>query len=269
MTPAQCRQRFAAALMGAALGAYSASPAAAVTITVDPPPDTPLTYSSALTTLPDEHLTFIPAPPSALNGDQYTVFGASAVIGQAGGAVLLQTTQHDNYRSFSLPPERPATLMSAPVAFGQCNPTYDSEFDENYVGPGSVFQDPSRPAGNYIMIYEAENHCPGGSNQFAYFATIGFARSDDYGLTWPKPGAARRRPILAIPTSEPTAVGSPAMGDAIPSAFVTPTHIYVVYRDVPQPNANPPPVSPGNRPGGPGWPRQSHPSQQWLRRWRL
>ena len=51
--------------------------------------------------------------------------------------------------------------MTAAWSFTTCKATYDPEFDLNYASPGSVVQDPTRPAGNFIMIYEAENHCPG------------------------------------------------------------------------------------------------------------
>src|ERR1035438_2795574 len=59
-------------------------------------------------------------------------------------------------------------VLQSPVAFTSCNPAYDTEFDENYAAPGSVIQDPTLPAGNLFMLYEAENHCPGGVNQQPY-----------------------------------------------------------------------------------------------------
>ena len=73
--------------------------------------------------------------------------------------------------------------MAPPTAIDQCNPTYQTEFDGNYAAPGSVVQDPTLPPGNLIMLYEAENHCPGGVNQQPFYATVGFARSSDNGKT--------------------------------------------------------------------------------------
>jgi hypothetical protein len=68
-------------------------------------------------------------------------------------AVVLETT---DLQTFTFASGYSSQVMSVPVRFTTCNPTYDSEFDENYAGPGSVVQDPTRPAGNLIMIYEAE-----------------------------------------------------------------------------------------------------------------
>ena len=36
----------------------------------------------------------------------------------------------------------------------------------------SVVQDPTLPSGNVMMLYEAENHCPGGVNQQPFYATV-------------------------------------------------------------------------------------------------
>ena len=47
-----------------------------------------------------------------------------------------------------------------------------AEFDENYAAPGAVLQDPTLPGGNLMMLYEVENHCPGGVNQQPYYATV-------------------------------------------------------------------------------------------------
>jgi hypothetical protein len=56
-------------------------------------------------------------------------------------------------------------MMFPPFDFTHCNSAYDTEFDENYAAPGTVVQDPTRPTGNLIMLYEAENDCPGGIHQ--------------------------------------------------------------------------------------------------------
>jgi hypothetical protein len=131
--------------------------------------------------------------------------------------------------------------MVPPVNFVSCNPTYDTEFDENYAAPGSVLQDPTRSAGHYVMIYEAENHCPGGTWEFQFYNTTGFATSSDYGRTWPAPVASEfghndRRPVLKLNVAEPTTTPtSPmSMGNGIPAAFIDKTargehYIYVTY----------------------------------------
>jgi len=82
---------------------------------------------------------------------------------------------------------------------------------------------PTLPAGNLMILYEAENHCPGGVNQQPFYATIGFARSSDNGKTWPAPatgplGNAARHPVLKSNELEPSTPHT-AMGDAIPSGF--------------------------------------------------
>jgi len=114
-------------------------------------------------------------------------------------------------------------------------------FDLNYAAPGSVVQDPTLPAGHLIMIYEAENHCPGGVWQHDFYATVGFARSSDGGKTWPDPidaelGGLDRHPILKNPIPEPMTPENPtiAIGNAIPSAIVSTNDshdslLYVVY----------------------------------------
>ena len=176
--------------------------------------------SPYLVNLPDEHTTFIPPASSSA---PYLVFGASKISGGNNGAVVLQTTDLSTFTFVASLGYNPQ-VMSPPVAFTACNPTYDTEFDENYAAPGSVVQDPTLPSGNLIMIYEAENHCPGGVNQQPYYATVGFARSSDNGKTWPPSangalGNAARRPVLVSNEPEPSTPHTP-MGNAIPSAFV-------------------------------------------------
>ena len=88
------------------------------------------------------------------------------------------------------------------------------------------------------MIYEAENHCPGGVNQIPFYATAGFARSSDNGKTWPAPvsgmlGGPSRHPVLQSSAPQPTTPHG-YMGDAIPSAFVDKNanneyYLYVTY----------------------------------------
>ena len=135
--------------------------------------------------------------------------------------------------------------MGSPLAMPDCDPAYDTEFDENYAAPGSVVQDPTRPPGNLIMIYEAENHCPSGIHEHNFYATVGFARSSDNGRTWPPPangefGNADRHPILKQVDPEPAAVNEP-MGDALPSAFVDindkgEAYLYVTYGHAERPS---------------------------------
>ena len=190
--------------------------------------DQPLTYPSDLTTLPDEHTTFI---PPASGSDTYLVFGAT--IPKTGGGLALTTR---DLHAFTLASGYPNPVISPTLDFTTCKPTYDPEFDLNYSAPGSVLQDPTRASGNLIMIYEAENHCPGAVWQQPFYVTVGFARSSDNGKTWPQPvdselGGADRYPILKGSVPEPTTPEKPqmALGDALPSAFIEGTSIYVVY----------------------------------------
>jgi hypothetical protein len=176
--------------------------------------------SPYLLNLPDEHTTII--PPISGSGP-YLLFGASRVSGgpAGAGAVVLQSTDLAN---FIFATGYTSPVLESPVAFSSCDPNYATEFDENYAAPGSVLQDPTLPAGNLIMLYEAENHCPGGVNQQPFYATVGFAGSTDNGATWPGPangplGNAARYPVLKSSESEPS-TPHPPMGDAIPSGFV-------------------------------------------------
>src|SRR5580698_9708865 len=120
-------------------------------------PDTTLSYPRSLVNLPDEHTTFM--PPASPTGP-YLLFGASNLFrGGHFGAVVLKTTDLKNF-DFATALGYNLQVMSGPVPMlGQCNPAYVTEFDGNYAAPGSVVQDPTLPAGNFIMIYEAENHC--------------------------------------------------------------------------------------------------------------
>jgi|GEM_PF-2709636 len=199
------------------------------TITMSVGADEALNYPSNLPSLPDEHTTIFPPAPSS---STYRFFASSSLTGGNSGTVVLETT---DLQTFTFASGYSSQVMSVPVRFTTCNPTYDSEFDENYAGPGSVVQDPTRPPGNLIMMYEAENHCPGGVWQQPFYATVGFARSADNGKTWPPPanaefGNVNRYPVLKLPAPEPAAEPSPAaMGNAIPSAIVDGNYLYVTY----------------------------------------
>jgi hypothetical protein len=165
----------------------------------------------------------------------YLVFGASNITktGQF-GAVVLQTT---DLKTFDFAPLAGYNdqVMAGPVPLlGQCNSAYLTEFD-GYAAPGSVVQDPTLPPGNFIMIYEAENHCSDGSFNVPFYATAGFARSSDSGRTWPAPingvsGGPARHPILQISDPQPS-VPHDYEGDALPSAFadLDADHNYYLY----------------------------------------
>lgn len=199
--------------------------------------DRPTTIPTGqLTTFPDEHVTFMP-----LGGTDYLVFGSSGLQGGTGGAVVLQTQDLKTF-NFATALGYNEQVMTPPFAFTSCNPNLadNTEFDENYVGPGTVVQDPTLPTGNLIMIYEAENHCPGGQNQFDYYATSGLARSSDNGKTWPAPidaalGGPNRYPALIGPTPEPSSPNNMNLGNAIPTAFVDGNYLYIVYENVEAP----------------------------------
>ena len=204
-------------------------------ITMSVGADEALSYPSNLPSLPDEHTTiFQPAPGS----NAYLFYASTSLTGGYSGTVPLQTGDLQN---FAFASGYANQVMTVPVHFNTCNATYNAEFDENYAGPGSVVQDPTLPPGNLIMIYEAENHCPGGVWQQPFYATIGFARSADNGRTWPQPanaefGDAERYPVLKLSAPEPAAEPSPAgMGDAIPSAIVDGDYLYVTYVAPPGP----------------------------------
>jgi len=201
--------------------------------------DQSLTYPHSppapyLDDLPDEHTTFL---PPASGSSSYLVFGASRISAGTGGAVVLQTMDLKTF-TFATSLGYNPQVMAPPIDIMACNSSLDTEFDEGYAAPGSVVQDPTLPSGNLIMLYEAENHCPGGVNQLPYYATVGFARSSDNGKTWPAPangpqGNAARHPVLQSDEPQPS-VAHPSIGDAIPSAFVDKSadgnnYLYVTY----------------------------------------
>jgi uncharacterized protein (TIGR03437 family) len=189
-----------------------------------------------LVDLPDEHTTVIPPASST---SPYLIFGASKLSGGTGGAVVLQSTDLKTF-AFATAQGYNRQVFAPPLAIEQCDPKYQTEFDGNYAAPGSVVQDPTLPPGNLIIIYEAENHCPGGVVNPDFYATIGFARSSDNGKTWPAPingpnGGPARHPALQNSIPQPTSAHGP-LGDAIPSAFVDKSasgdyYLYVVYGD--------------------------------------
>jgi hypothetical protein len=197
--------------------------------------------------LPDEHSSFL---PPATAGATYTFFEAARVSGST-GAVVLQAS--NDLQTWSLAPGYTSPVLGSPKPFGQCasvsDPAYlNTLFDENYAAPGSVVQDPTLPVGNLMMIYEGENHCRQDAamvwhNVQPYYATAGFARSSDNGVTWPAPGltpGTLRYPIIGGPDPKPAydAASVTAVGDAIPSAYVKGSCLYVVYAHHPAPDAS-------------------------------
>jgi hypothetical protein len=198
-------------------------------------PDQALSYPANMNIVPDEHTTIIPPSPGS---STYLIFAAGNTAPTVGGTVALQSF---DLRTFVPAAGYTNPLMPPPVTFTKCNPAYDSEFDENYSSQGSVLQDPTLPPGNLMMFYEAENHCPGGVSQQPFYATVGFARSSDNGVTWPPPangplGGPDRYPVLRLAAPEPASEPVPAsMGNALPAAFVDKNYVYVTYVAPPGP----------------------------------
>jgi uncharacterized protein (TIGR03437 family) len=195
-------------------------------------PDQTLSYPISLANLPDEHTTLI--PPASPTGP-YLLFGASNISkGGQFGAVVLQSTDLKNF-AFATALGYNQQVMAGPMPLlGQCNSAYLTEFD-GYAAPGSVVQDPTLPAGNFIMIYEAENHCSDGMFNVPFYATAGFARSSDSGKTWPAPingvlGGPARHPVVESSDPQPS-IPHGYEGDALPSAFVDldADHNYYLY----------------------------------------
>jgi len=188
----------------------------------------------------DEHPTFF---PPAASGAPYLVFGAASTSVSSGiwGAAVLQTTDLKTF-TFATSLGYNSPVLTSPVSYTQCNPTYDATWDENYAAPGSVLQDPTLPAGNLIMLIDAEQHCPGGVWQRPFYISVGFARSSDNGKTWPAPeigalGGPSRHPILQSPEPQPT-VPHKDLGNGIPTGFVDKSasgdyYLYVAYTDFP------------------------------------
>jgi hypothetical protein len=210
-------------------------------------PDLTPSYPSSLANLPDEHTTFMPVFPGR-NGNwhpdtgPYLLFGASNISVGEYGALALQTSDLNNFDFATGLGYDPQLLLTAPNGFSKCNSADNTEFDENYAAPGSVVQDPTLPPGNFIMIYQAENHCPGGVFNVDFYATIGLARSSDGGRTWPAPnngvlGGPGRYSVLQSADPQPSSPHT-FEGDAIPSAFVDRAadhndYLYVSYEYYP------------------------------------
>lgn len=197
--------------------------------------ETALVYPSGLSTLPDEHTSYL----RTASGD-YLVFAASRTPSSGTGVTGALVMQTSDFATFTLASGFGSAalgglVLDAPSPFGDCGFAGPGSFEQNYAAPGSVVRDPTLPAGNLIMLYEAEQHCFGGQYDFNFFASVGLARSTDEGKTWPPPGAADRYAVLQVPGPKPSATPAPAQGDAIPSAFVDDVapgnFLYVVYQN--------------------------------------
>ncbi len=127
---------FVVALSASAGWVWGAQP----TITMSVGPDEVLNYPSNLPSLPDEHTTIFPPTPGS---SAYRFFASSSLTGGFSGTVVLETT---DLQTFAFAAGYADQVMSVPVHFTTCNPTYDSEFDENYAGPGSVVAGPDTSA---------------------------------------------------------------------------------------------------------------------------
>lgn len=191
------------------------------------PNDQVLAPPLSMSILPDEHTTAMPfiVNPRRRRAPGYLFFVAGNNFGQS-GTFALETT---DLMHFSLAPgfgdpAHSSAVLWPPSNFTDCQYTGPTMFDQNYAAPGSVVQDPTRPPGNLVMMYEAERHCVrggGGQYEFNYWASVGLARSSDGGRTWTTPSeyGNDRYAALTVPGTEPLTPHS-AMGDALPSAFV-------------------------------------------------
>ena len=186
---------------------------------------------------PDEHMTFF---PPASSSSPYLIFGASAVAGGDNGqAVVLESTDLQTFK-FATDLGYNPLVMTTPNPAGTCSASYASEFDEDYAAPGFVAQDPTLPAGNLVMLYEAENHCVNGvyNSGDGYFST-GFARSSDNGKTWPGPqnspqGGPNRYPVLQTISTPPTTltagVGNLAGAGLVDKSLDGNYYLYATYQ---------------------------------------
>ncbi|HZS38164.1 MAG TPA: hypothetical protein VFF06_15105, partial [Polyangia bacterium] len=178
---------------------------------------------------PDEHSSVLRKPDHT----GFYIFTAGAVE-PLGGALVLETS---DFLTFAPAAGYAAPLLYPSHALDDCSTPVVTPFDNNYAAPGSVFPDPSNP-GKLLMLYEAENHCPGGHVNTNFYASVGLARSldaDDFGQRWPAPGAspADRYDAIASPIPEPTDAGAGPLGDAIPSGLVSGGYLYAFYEDFP------------------------------------
>jgi uncharacterized protein (TIGR03437 family) len=189
-------------------------------------PDQTLTYPNAapaspyLTDLPDEHTTFI--PPASGSGP-YLIFGSSALstTPAQNNAVVLQSTDLQTF-SFATSLGYQPGVLRAHLPSNQCNATYAGDFEESYAGVDTVLQDPALPAGNLIMLYEAESWCPTPAYvpDGTEYQSTAITRSSDNGKTWPSPGDPGRYPVIQAPTPLSSWTGPGSVGTGTASGFI-------------------------------------------------
>jgi len=216
-----------------------------------------LNYPPSIHYLPDEHTTVLPATGPVFRdripgqpGPHYFFVAMSNLLrnNMYDGTFVLKSS---DFRHFTFAPgfgnagHGQAVFWAPHPGSGNCGYSTVTHFDEQYVGAGSVFQDPTLPTGNLIMIYEAEVHCPRAPNGMgAGWASIGVARSSDGGKNWPTPtiqpgfksdwleyGSGRYAGIT-LPGTPPRTVYNQFYGDALPSAFIDdmdPSGDYYLY----------------------------------------
>jgi hypothetical protein len=212
----------------------------------DPPPpppafevsigaETSLEYPIELQNLPNGYTSFL---PTGTDTNGYLLFAASTTE-NAGfgvtGAVVLETADLVRFSPANGFGSDSMGGLVFTAATKVCPAgTEDSGFEHDYAAPGSVVRDPTLPAGNLIMIYEAGVYCYTRGDSLDPFASVGLARSSDGGKTWPASGAQDRYPILQVPGPKPLVTLGP-FGDADPSAFIDDVapgnYLYVVYRN--------------------------------------
>ncbi len=237
-----------------ALGCSAAGPqtaAISAAVSVDAPVNIQITLGPEQATklpsgwqfIPDEHTSIIPPAPG---DDEFLVFTAGAV-GSDGGAIAMFTSDFLKFKSkpaYSSPVMSPSKASCAACIINStttCKPSLLARYDNGYAAPGSVLQDPAAPDGTYLMFYEAENHCRGGEEVGAFYASVGFARSTDFGQTWPAPAfvSADRYAVITSETPDPLdGLSYNALGTAIPSAIVDGGYFYVYFTSYP--GASPP-----------------------------
>src|SRR5215475_15200920 len=131
--------RFPALLTICCVSSASLASAAGPPITISFGPDEALTYPANMPSLPDEHTTIFP-PVAGSNA--YLFYAATSLTNGTSGTVVLQTT---DLKTFTPTAGYAAQVMTSPVKFASCDPTYNAEFDANYAAAGSVVQDPTLP----------------------------------------------------------------------------------------------------------------------------
>ena len=230
--------------------------------------DQPLSYPASIRYLPDEHTTIFPAigaaPPRRAGESPGAFVFFVAMANRKGGAQFGDAfaLQSRDLRRFAFAPgfgdpkHGGAIFWSPHPGVGNCAYRGVTHFDEQYAAPGSVLRDPTLPPGNFVMIYEAEIHCPAAAKGMAAgWVSIGVARSSDGGRHWPSPVARPgfetdrldygdgRYAGVTLPGVPPKAAPTAFFGDSLPSAFVDDmdpsgdVYLYVPYQFTGAPGA--------------------------------